>query len=109
MLCNNCNESIVLPDGSNVITCTKNIAVKYNDKYICTACNEAFMLFSSDNKPRKKIIVKKVEIKKAKSKNLFVCSSCKKSYEGTQCNSCNKPNPLYMRKQKKKKKKKKKK
>jgi hypothetical protein len=109
MKCNNCNESIILSIDNSSSISSRNIAVKYGDTYICTPCNDAMMLFAEDNKPR----IKKEKIKNingnAKSKNIFKCTKCKKSYEGTICNGCNTPNPMYMRKPKKSKKSKKKK
>lgn len=106
MECSNCKENIVIPDSTNPTICSKNIAVKKGDSYICNACHEASMLFCDISEPKKqKIEVNKIKFKVKPSKSKFVCVKCKESYEGKMCHKCKTPNPMYMRKPSKNKKK----
>lgn len=102
MNCSNCNESIIVPDvKSNPIICTRNIAVKQGDTYICNGCFEASMIFcdtSIEEKPKIEVNIKKPS-QPATSK--YMCVKCKESYEGKVCNKCNTPNPMFQRKPKK--------
>ena len=108
MNCSICKEKIIIPDGTNTFICSKNIAVKQGDTYICNACHEASMLFCMNSTPKKQKTEVKTIKKVVTSKTKFLCAKCKVSYEGNICNNCNTPNPLFKRKAKKKKKKKKK-
>ena len=105
MLCNNCNEEIVLNDDTN--NNCKRIAIRYNDTYLCLPCSEVLSLFDESCKPKKKLEEKKTETKveKKDSKTSFYCNKCKITYNGTECNSCGLKNPLFIRKKVKKKKK----
>ena len=51
MECSNCKENIVIPDSTTI--CSKNIAVKQGDSYICNGCYEASMLFCDISEPKK--------------------------------------------------------
>ena len=107
MKCNICKENIVLNnDSSNNIICSRNFAVKFNDTYICTACNDAQMLFLDKPKIRRKKSEKKLQV--IKKEITYTCIKCKHVYKGSKCDKCNMINPLFVRKSKKKKKKKKK-
>lgn len=107
MECSNCKEDIVIPDSTNITICSKNIAVKQGDSYVCNACHEASMLFCEISEPKKqKIEVKKINKNKIESKSMYICIKCKESYEGKICDKCKTPNPMFNRKSKKSKKKK---
>lgn len=53
MLCNNCNEEIVLNDDTN--NNCKRIAVNYNNTYLCLPCSEVLSFFDESCKPKKKV------------------------------------------------------
>ena len=106
MECSNCKENIVIPDSTNITICSKNIAVKQGDSYICNACYEASMLFCDISEPKKqKKEVVKIKVKTEPDKSKFMCVKCKESYEGKMCDKCKTSNPMFIRKPKKSKKK----
>ena len=110
MKCDICNIDVIIPDKNTVITDSRNIAVKRNDKLICNACSESLMFFidisevkRDDSLKSKKTKKDKVHKVKNTSKPKYICMKCKVSYEGSICKDCKTPNPLFVRKKVKKK------
>jgi hypothetical protein len=115
MECDICKCKVILPGQSSNVIDSRNFAVEKNGKYICNACNESLMFFSDlsivkkDDSVAKIKVKNKSEIKKdiIKQKPKYICHKCKNSYEGSFCDKCKTPNPLFSRKKTKSKKKRK--
>jgi len=108
MQCCLCNEILILPSDTFQATESKNFAVKYENKYICTGCHDVQLLF--DDTPNK-VSRKKIEPVKKKiivfdQSPKYTCIKCQNIYEGSKCEKCQMLNPLFVRKIKNKKKKK---
>ena len=107
MNCHLCQERIINPETSKNIIESRNFAVKHGEHYICMACHDIQNLFD-DTKPSKEKEEKlesKPKEKKAPVVSKYMCLKCENTYEGSICNKCQTPNPLFARTKKKKKKK----
>jgi hypothetical protein len=107
--CNLCKEEFTI-ESSN-ITISKNYKIKLKDgRFVCNGCFEALSFMEDLNKPTTiKNKSNKNQITKSKSEFLCINKECNETYSGSICPKCNKPNPLFIKKNKKCKKKKRKK
>ena len=111
MECEICKVEILNPESTKENINSKNIAVKVGSSYLCLPCSEVsyFLLEEPDKEVSKKVTKTVKDDKKnlSKNTNVYECIRCKNIYEGNKCNSCQMPNPLFMRTKKKTKRKKK--
>ena len=98
MLCNNCEQAIEIENKDNI--CQENVAVKYNNTYICLPCSDVLSFFDNNPKIKTTKINKKENLtsNQKKATTSYLCNKCKKNYTGEKCNFCGMLNPLFIRK-----------
>lgn len=98
--CIQCSEILIFTSDTK-ITASNKFAIKTDNGYICSGCNDIMDLFDGLNKKDSSTVIKKENLSK-KCVSQYQCMKCKNIYNGNFCNKCNTPNPLMRRKKKKK-------